>query len=380
MKNMKNIFMTADVTCAVSDYDASLVAEFFRNNGYNIVDKPLDAEMILINTCGSDEYRERKSLNLIKKVCRRFSKTKKIVIFGCLPKQRYDILKEIPGVILIGPRELNKFNDLIKAKKPMENVSTNRIIDIKQKATDQSPYSQKKYFYISICKGCLGKCNFCAIKKAKGSVTSKPIDKVLEEFDMGLKLGYERFALLGDDVGCYGMDKGIDLSVLLSEMLKRDGDYKISLHYVDPQWLVKLYPKLRGIFKTNKICSTNIPIQSGSNRILKLMGRGYRIGDVIKNVAEMKKMSNVNIATDILFGFPSETMKEFEDSIKAASVFDEVIFYAFSERMGTSASKISRVSHEATRNGLKDKFKTILNLRSKNPKKYILGYLGYCSL
>ncbi len=374
MMVMNKIFMCAAITCAVSDYDASLVAEFFKRNGYFLTKKADDAEIILVNTCGSDEYRERKSLDLIRKTCRQFSKTKKVVVFGCLAKQRYDMLKEMPDVLLIGPRELYKFNSMINAEIPIENITTNHIIDIKQKATDQSPYGLKKNFFISICKGCLGECNFCAIKKAKGSVTSVPIDKIMEEFDYGLKMGYKNFALLGDDVGSYGMDKNTDLTVHLNEMLKRRGDYKISLHYIDPQWLVELYSKLRDIFETGKISSANIPIQSGNNRILKLMNRRYRIGDVMRIVVDIKKISKINIATDVLFGFPTETMEEFEDSIKAASVFDVVIFYAFSQRMRTQACDISP---KVSRSELKEKLKMILKLRSESPKKYGLGYLGY---
>lgn len=366
--------MCAAITCAVSDYDASIVAEFLKVNGHDIVSSPENADMIFINTCGSDEYREGKSFSLIHEMFENFSKSKKVVVFGCLVKERSDFFKDMPGVTLIGPKEFHKFNSLIGAKVPIEEVRTNEVIDINQKSSDPSNYDYRNSRFISISKGCKGKCSFCIIKRAKGNLLSKPLDRILEEFDSVLAKGGKDVVLLADDAGCYGADIGTDLGSLLSEMLKREGDYRITLHYLEPGWLVKLYPKLRKAFESNKVTCVNIPIQSGSKRILSLMKRDYDISELLRVVADIKRISKAHLATDIVFGFPTETSKDFMESVKVANVFDEVIFNIFSARPGTQACNIQpKVSEEERR----DMLRTILKLRSSNPKKYVLSCLGY---
>lgn len=370
---MKKIFMPTSLTCTVSDYDASLVLEFFKKNGFSMTSDPGKAVIILINTCGSDTYREKKSFELINFYVSRFSEQKKIVIFGCMVNQKNDILENIRNVTLIGPKELNKFNYVINKKISINEVNTNRVMKLKQIDDWERGYPSDT-FVISISRGCMGECSYCVIKRARGPLTSKPLNEILEEFRKGLGLGYKKYALIGNDVGCYGMDVGTDITVLLDHMCKEEGEYKIMLHYFDPKWLVKLYPKLKEILKLNKISSINLPVQSGSNKILKLMRRGYNIEDVIRIISEIKRMCKIYLATDVIFGFPTETREQFMRSIKIAELFDEVNFYAFSSMLDTDASKLEP---KVPKKELKEMIKVISKLRSRDPKKFMMGYLGY---
>jgi len=175
------------------------------------------------------------------------------------------------------------------------------------------PYS----FLIKIATGCSSACAYCAVRLSRGKVRSKPIHKVAEEFDEGLAKGYSEFALIGTDTGSYGRDQNITLAALLRELITRKGDYKIRLRNVQPKFLIEMMPELQEIFKTGKISYLGTANESGNNRILELMNRGYRIEDYKEAIHTInKKFPDMQLRTQLMAGFPSETDEEFEDTIR----------------------------------------------------------------
>lgn len=208
---------------------------------------------------------------------------------------------------------------------------------------------QESYFLV-VGEGCMGNCSFCAIKKAKGNLVSKPLEEVLKDFREGLAAGHKRFIITGDDTGAYGKDLGTDFPTLIDKLLKVEGDYILNIYHLEPNWLFKYIDHLKGTLNSSKIDAIFAPIQSGSNRILKAMRRPYKVEDYIHCIKQLRQEApNLKIWNQFIIGFPGETEEDFEASMK---VLDEVSFnlvqaFAYSDRPGTKASKMDHHVPEA---------------------------------
>ncbi len=172
---------------------------------------------------------------------------------------------------------------------------------------------------------------------------SKSIDKIMDEFREGLAQGYKNFALMGTDVCSFGRDLGYTLADLLREMVKEKGKYRIGIRNLSPMYLNQMLDDLEPIFATGKIWLTLIPTQSGSDRILKLMGRPYTIETLKETIRRLKRACpDLKIRTQIMVGFPTETKQDFAASMRLLDEvkFDYVEVYRFSSRTGTPAKKM----------------------------------------
>jgi MiaB/RimO family radical SAM methylthiotransferase len=198
-------------------------------------------------------------------------------------------------------------------------------------------------YYIKIATGCLRHCSFCAVCHSRGRLRSKSIEKILEEFKEGLNQGFTTFGLLGTDLGNYGKDVGHNLCDLLKEMVKEDGEYQIGLRNVYPGGLIEILDDLKSVLITGKIWYIEIPVESGSNRILELMKRGYTVEKVKECVLGVRQAwPDIRIRTQLMVGFPTETKQDFAASIQLLDEmdFDFVEVYQFSPRPNTSAEQL----------------------------------------
>jgi len=332
---MKACIIDSFCGCMLNSFDSQLFAKFFEANGYSIIDDSSDADVVLVNTCAFVKNVEDKVVDKIKELVAERKEGQRIIVTGCFPKINEGRLKEIFSGDYFGPREKEKINDILDAKVGIDEISINKV------GKEYCNGAPSDRCYIKIADGCLGGCSFCSIKKAKGGLKSREVRVVVKEFKKGLSEGFKEFVLLGDDIGCYGKDIGSDISVLLRELVGFDCDYKIYLHFFEPKWFVEQFEGLLNVFKTGKIGFLNIPIQSGSDRILGLMNRQYKIDEVIDKVKILhREVPEVVIQTHILFGFPGETAEEFELSLAKAKEFDFAKFFCYSERPGTAALRL----------------------------------------
>jgi len=208
----------------------------------------------------------------------------------------------------------------------------------------------RSIFYIKVATGCLGKCSFCAARISRGTIHSKSVNEILYEFKQGLNRGYRYFALLGTDVGAYGRDKGHTLADLLDEMTKERANCRIGLRNVNPYYLNEMFTELKPFFSSGKIWFLGTPVESGSDRILELMGRKYKIEDFRRCIQAINNdYPSIILRTQIMVGFPTETRHDFEKSLQLLvdMTFDWVEIYKFSRRPGTVASTLDgQVSEE----------------------------------
>jgi threonylcarbamoyladenosine tRNA methylthiotransferase MtaB len=198
-------------------------------------------------------------------------------------------------------------------------------------------------FCIKVCTGCLNICAFCAVRLSRGKLRSKPINHIIKEFDEGLAKGSTEFALIGTEVGAYGRDLGTTLPTLLRELVRRKGDYTIRLRNIYPGFLIEMIPELREILQCGRISYINSAVQSGNNRILRLMRRDYRIEDYKQAILSLKReLPQIQLRTQILVGFPSEREDEFQDTLRLLDEvdFDYVEVYTFQPRPNTEAARM----------------------------------------
>ena len=185
--------------------------------------------------------------------------------------------------------------------------------------------------------GCEGRCSYCAIKLATGSTTSRPIEKIHESIRQGLEEGITEFVFTAEDIGSWGFDIGLTLSDLIYSLEQIEEDFKVSLTTVHPKWFL-LYPELFDALNSPKLeKKIYLPIQSGSDRILKTMQRDYTKQDYIGIYKKIKeKNPEMRIQCDILVGFPGEEEHDFQETLKIIKELDfsylQVFAYTDMER------------------------------------------------
>lgn len=198
-------------------------------------------------------------------------------------------------------------------------------------------------FRIQCMLGCACNCTYCAIKFAIGSIESRPAEEILAEMKKGISQGYRNFLLEGDSLGAYGLDIGTNLGELLDQvsLLIDDLPIQISVPDVSPKYLDKCGKQIITLAQKNKMFNFYIPIQSGSQKILDAMQRGYKIEDAKQMIQEIKNACpNLRCGTSLIVGFPGETEEDLELTINISKEigFDYIFCHSYSDRIGTKAS------------------------------------------
>jgi tRNA A37 methylthiotransferase MiaB len=202
---------------------------------------------------------------------------------------------------------------------------------------------RSEVYWIHTSTGCALNCTYCAEKLAFGRIQSKPIERIVSEFKRGLQEGYGRFCLLSWDLGAYGIDVGCTLSDLLTKLINTDDkrNYKLLLTQINPFYLKQMYSDLEEVFSSGKIEELGCQVESGSNRILGLMGRMYTAEEWMRYMLKIRnKFPKIFLTTHLMVGFPSETNEDFKATMKLLDriFLDDVIIFKFSKRQQTPAS------------------------------------------
>lgn len=360
--------------CTRRKLEVSKFHKYFSLNGYAIVKKPERADIILITTCAFKYDEEEASMNAIET----FSKyNAKIIVYGCLPDiapskyhRRYDYINISPKNI----NDIDKFFDGITYK--FSDIDDANLIDTKDnyssfpkaiiKFTNEFElsvpffvkscrYVKNKYinkqrmYYLSTSRGCLGECSYCAVRFAVGTLKSKSLGTITNELSAGIKSGYKDFSVLGDDVGAYGQERGSNVCELVSALQGEIAQHKGTasgdtqrLHFeeINPRWILKYEKDLTGLFASKSIKSILCPLQSGNARILERMNRGDDIDHLLVILNELHKRNpDIDLNTQIIVGFPSETESEFEESLtKLGKVaFKSVVLFPYDDKENTKS-------------------------------------------
>jgi len=315
---MMNIYINATfIGCLNNLHLAAQVEEFVVKAGLKVVAHSNLADYSILCTCGFTKEQQKIAVGSVDGYVAKFGYDRVIVV-GCLP----DILPEIRlKYKCVG---IGEIENLVK-ELPLD-TTIKASVQIANRIQNDGKY------YIKICSGCDHNCKYCVVKKAKGSTVSVAMDSIYRQFLTGIDEGATKFVLLADDCGSYGSDIGKTLNDLLDGMLAlTDKEFKMELYYVHPSKLLELYPKM-SVPLLKAISYMNVPLQSTSQRILKLMGRNYDVAEVLEIVGKIRGINpEMVVYTHLIYGFPTETQEEFGEMFGLAGRFSSVEWFQYSE-------------------------------------------------
>jgi len=358
--------------CEVNLIGCSRIHRYMRDNGHKIVDNPSNADFIIINSCGLTQGHIKKCMYLFKKYNSLKKENARIILFGCLIKINPELIDSL-DCIKIDFNEGEKFDKIFSKK--VKFIDVKPYCDSKTKKDllgEKNPFhrtgifpflfsailllfskkarinynriinniSYKNRIFVEISMGCTGNCSYCVIKKARGNISSRPIKDILSDIE---KINYseKKLFLVANDCGCYGIDLKTNLVSLLNEVNKNFPNLSIELNYLNPQWIERNSDEYIKLFRELNIDFVVIPVQNGSNKVLKNMNRRYNIENVIKIVDKIKKVSpRTFIYSHFIIGYPGEKWIDYFKTLVCALHFDFPIGFEYSEHKGTVSSSL----------------------------------------
>lgn len=354
------IFVINENTCTRVKLYGMDVINLFKLNGWEIVKEKEDADYIAINTCSFLNSKAAFFLSKTKRLYDEKKKNQKIMIIGCLGGTNKEDIDKISKDILVFKRDINEIKEYFKFEKLPDTKSTSvkdklplkkQILYLFNKFILRSKHieyrlKRNKVCYLQISSGCQGKCSYCS-EKFITKLKSRSVEEIIEAINDGIKRGYKLFGLNSDDASAYGKDINTNLENLLKEVVKIKEDINFSIPEFNPQGLTDNVVEL---LKDKKFLYITCPIQSGSNKTLRNMKRPYTIEHALKQLRKVKENNkNIMINTHVIVGFPGETEKDFNETIKVleTGLFDRVKVFMYNERPNTEALKINpKISEE----------------------------------
>lgn len=338
---MKIAFHT--LGCKVNQNDTESMTSLFRERGHEIVPFEAVADVYVINTCAVTNLGERKSRQSIRRAAA-IKPRPVVVVTGCYAQTASGEVAGIPGVnLVIGMADRPRLAELVEEYcKDRHNLV--RVGDIsREKSWIKLPVShltERTRATLKVQEGCDQFCSYCIVPLARGRVRSLPLVEAFNEFRNLVDSGFREIVLTGIHLGAYGKDRGLTLTDLLMEVLKVPGDYRIRLGSIEPNEFDDRL--LNIILNNNRICQhLHIPLQSGSDRILKLMNRHYTVAYYSRLLNRIRRENPlIAIGADLIVGFPGETDSDFEDtcSFLIEQSFSRIHVFRFSPRKGTPAA------------------------------------------
>lgn len=330
----------------MNENDSEAIKGLLTNMGFNLVGDINKADIVIINTCAVRQKAEDKFYGKLGEINRLKKKRREILVgvCGCIAEKEKEKLLENKVVdFVFGTRSITRLDWVIN-----EALKGRRIIymdDHIDELNSNFPRirSSKHHAWVTIIYGCNKFCSYCIVPYTRGREKSRPMEDVLKEVNDLARQGYIEITFLGQNVDSYGKD--LKDGTNLAKLLKKAE----SIDEIERLWFLTSYPKdfsvelIETIANSKKIArSIHLPVQSGSNRILKLMNRGYTREFYVDLIRKIRvAIPDVSISTDIIVGFPGETQEDFENTVKLVKElrFERVNLAIYSPREGTYAAK-----------------------------------------
>lgn len=359
--------------CKVNTYENEFILSEFKSHGYEIVDN--DADIYIINTCSVTNMSDAKSRKVINR-CARENKNSIIVVMGCFIQANKDYDNSDVDII-IGNKDKNRVvslvEDYIKNNKKIKNLYDN--FDNCFEDMYITNMNSRTRAYVKIQDGCENFCSYCIIPYTRGKCRSKDIDKCVSEVTDLVKNSYKEIVLTGIHTGHYGEDSGLTLTDLLNRLVNIDGLLRLRISSIE---ITELDDKFLECLKNNKIIVNHmhIPLQAGSDHVLKLMNRKYDSNYYIDKINKIRSIRpDMNITTDVIVGFPMETEEDFIDTMEVCkkALFSKIHVFPYSRRKGTVADTMEGQIND---NIKKDRVNRLINLSNELEKSYIDKFIG----
>lgn len=300
--------------CSANQSNDEIIKGILTLRGFNIVDNEKIADVVIVNTC----IVKGPTLKRMEERIRHFS-GRNLIVAGCMPEVYSKRIKTIaPRASIVS---VHHVKEIAKAmKKVLEGKQVELIGKSKEIKLCLPRVPQHKTIGISqIAQGCVNSCAYCSVRLAKGALFSYPRDAILKDIRGMLKQGCKEVWLTSQDNACYGLDRSKnELPLLLKEILALKGKFFLRVGMMNPSSLLPIVDAVIDCYKNEKMFKfLHLPVQSGSDKILKLMNRNYKVKDFIFIVDKFRKaFPEMTLSTDIICGFPSESQEDFRKTLK----------------------------------------------------------------
>ena len=354
---MKNKYLYIETFgCQMNVHDSEQMAVLLKDIGYKLTDDSQKADLILINTCSIRAKAEQKAFSELGRLMLLKEENPDLIIGfgGCLAQHLgKKVHSRVQNVDLVfGTHNIHRLPEMIAAIKKGKKKTTQT--DFSSKITSISvfapPPEGSLCAFVSIMQGCDNYCAYCVVPYLRGPEMSRTPEDIVDEIQKLTKLGVKEVTLLGQNVNSYGkkIAHGCNFVALLKRISKINGIERIRFTTSHPK---DLSDELMDCFASvPELCEhIHLPVQSGSNRILKLMNRGYSIEEYVKKVDRLRDICpQISITSDIIVGFPGETQKDYQETIDMMEKirFDLLFSFKYSERKGTAAQKLQDIVPE----------------------------------
>ena len=361
--------------CKVNTYESEYVINELKKAGYDIKSFDDICDVYIINTCTVTNNSDSKSKKMIRQAIKR-NPNACVVAMGCFIAANPDI--EIPGLdIIIGNKDKAKIVSLLdeyfKNKEIINKQYTGRLKEFEDMYITDFPGRTRTF--VKIQDGCDNFCSYCIIPFVRGKCRSKDESKVISEVTDLVSNGYKEVVLTGIHTGSFGVDLDTDFADLLDKLVKIDGLDRLRISSIET---TELNDKVLNVLRNSKVLvdHLHIPIQAGSNEILKAMNRKYDLDFFFDKIKEIRSIRpEISISTDVIVGFPGETEELFKTTIDTCKKleFSKLHVFPYSERKGTASS---RMDNKVERGVVKDRARRLIEVSHELENNYMNKFIN----
>ena len=362
--------------CKVNSYESEYIKEQLLEDGYKYDDYKT-SDIVIVNTCSVTNIADNKCMKMIRSIKRENPKAI-LVVCGCSAENNKEYYNDLDIDILLGNKNKSKIVELIKSyldtREKYVSFNETRFLPFEDmKVTDFNDLTRA---YVKIQDGCDNFCAYCIIPYVRGSVRSKDFNKIIEECENLVSKGHKEIVLTGIDTGAYGKDMNDhNLTELIKELSKIDGLDRIRLSSIE---IMTLNDEFINELKINKkLCGhLHISLQSGSDKILKLMNRKYTKDEYYQKVLQIRDArKDINLTTDVIVGFPGETEDDFNECIEFCKKvkFSKIHVFPYSVRSGTKAALMDNQLSQAVK---KERARKLIKIDEDLQLEYNKKFIG----
>lgn len=327
--------------CSASIADSEMISGLLKGAGYEIASKQSEGALNLIVTCSVKDTTEHRMVSRIKAMSK---SGKPLIVAGCLPKaDRAKVESLNSSASLLGPHSIENASKVVGSA-----LAGNRLVVLEDSENDKINIPRVRLnpviSMVEIASGCMSECTFCQTKIAKGWLRSYRVGDITRQIRADVEAGCKEVWLTSTDNGCYGKDMATDLVELLNACCSIEGDFKIRVGMMNPMYMPGMLDKMVSAFHENSklFKFLHIPVESGSDKILRKMKRGHTSRTFLDAVQAFRsKIPEMTISTDIIVGFPSETEDDFKETLDLVerATPDIVNLSRYGARPGTESAK-----------------------------------------
>ena len=368
--------------CQMNVYDSNRILDSVKKIGFTQTEKLNESDCFILNTCHIRDKAKEKVYHEIGRLKKNFKNKKKpfVIVAGCVAQaENKEMLNREPFIdLVIGPQAYHKINATIKNF--LENKKRDEITDFEtitkfEYLSKIKNEKSKVSSFLTIQEGCDKFCHFCVVPYTRGPEYSRPIQQIVSEAEDLVHAGAKEIILLGQNVNAYSFknkNKEYRLSDIIMELEKISEILRIRYTTSHPkdmtEDLIECYSRSKKLMPF-----VHLPIQSGSNRILKLMNRKHKVEDYILTYDRLKKINqNIEFSSDFIIGYPGETNQDFEETCEFIKKIQFINSYSFifSPRPGTTASNLKEIDPIISKERLKIIQKILFDYQKKKNKSY----------